>query len=140
MRNQWRMFLADTIAMVSFSTTLCMLIEVFVAGMSLGQSLTARVAAVPVNLLTGRAYGLYRDWLFGFLHIGNDYRTRTVIGDTVAFITFQLPLYALVLSLARATLGQMAVSGAMMTVIFAITGRPYGLFLDFCRKRLASML
>jgi hypothetical protein len=52
---RWKLFLADTLSMTVFSTVLCMSIEIGLAGLTFGQSLTARFAAVPTNLLTGRA-------------------------------------------------------------------------------------
>jgi hypothetical protein len=31
--------------------------------MTLGQSFRSRMTAIPVNLLTARPYGIYRDWV-----------------------------------------------------------------------------
>jgi hypothetical protein len=136
---RWKMFLADTLSMTVFSAALCMTIEVFLAGLTLGQSLTARLAAVPTNLLTGRAYGIYRDWLFRFSRLREDSWLQAAVVDTVAFLTFQVPLYGIVLMIAGASLSQMAVSAASMTLIFALAGRPYGIFLNACRKWILSL-
>jgi hypothetical protein len=136
---RWKMFLADTLSMTVFSAVLCMTIEVFLAGLTLGQSLTARLAAVPTNLLTGRAYGIYRDWLFRFSRLREDSWLQAAVVDTVAFLTFQVPLYGIVLMIAGASLSQMAVSAASMTLIFALAGRPYGIFLNACRKWILSL-
>ena len=137
--SRWRMFLADTLSMTVFSAVLCMAIEIFLSGLTFGQSLTARLAAVPTNLLTGRAYGLYRDWLFRFARLSEDSWIQSAIVDTVAFLSFQVPLYGVVLMIAGATMKQIAVSAASMTLIFALAGRPYGLFLQLCRKWILSL-
>lgn len=134
MIRSWKMLLADTVAMILFSTVMCMMIEVFAAGMTIMQSMIARVAAVPTNLLTGRLYGCYRDMLFRRFDLKKNSLVQTALGDTVAFISFQLPLYVLVLLLAHASVNQIIISATMMTLIFAIAGRPYGIFMDYCRK------
>lgn len=136
---RWKMFLADTLSMTVFSAVLCMTIEVFLAGLTFGQSLTARLAAVPTNLLTGRAYGIYRDWLFRFSRLREDSWLQAAAVDTVAFLTFQVPLYGIVLMIAGASLSQMVVSAASMTLIFALAGRPYGIFLNACRRWILSL-
>ena len=138
--SRWRMFLADTLSMTVFSAVLCMTIEVFLAGLTFGQSLTARLAAIPTNLLTGRAYGIYRDWLFRFSRLREDSWVQAAVVDTVAFLSFQVPLYGIVLMIAGASLRQMVVSAASMTLIFALAGRPYGIFLQACRKWILSFL
>lgn len=128
------MMFADITAMTIFSFVLCMFIEVFIAGLTVFQSLQARGAAIPVNLLTGRPYGCFRDWLFRRLGIDIKTPLKAVMGDTLAFVLFQVPLYVLVLLFAGATWKQIFVSSAFMTAIFSLAGRPYGLFLDLCRN------
>lgn len=132
-RDRLVMMAADIIAMTIFSFVLCLFIEVFIAGLSILQSLQARAAAIPVNLLTGRPYGCFRDWLFRRLRIERKTPLRAVIGDTLAFVVFQVPLYVLVLLFAGATWKQIFISSLFMTTIFSLAGRPYGLFLDLCR-------
>jgi hypothetical protein len=132
------MFLADTLSMTIFSAVLCMTIEVFLAGLTFGQSLTARLAAVPTNLLTGRAYGIYRDCLFRFSRLRADSWIQAAVVDTIAFLSFQVPLYGVVLWIAGASFKQMIVSATSMTLIFALAGRPYGIFLQACRRWILS--
>ena len=134
------LLVADIFAMIAFSTALCMGIELFLAGMTLAQSVSARIAAVPVNLLTGRPYGWFRDWLFRLLRIDRSNRWRVVMGDTLAFVAFQVPLYVVVLLMADASWRQIAVSTASITVLFTLAGRPYGAFMDFCRRVFAGAL
>jgi hypothetical protein len=139
MNSRWRMFLADTLSMTIFSAVLCMTIEIFLAGLTFGQSLTARIAAIPTNLLTGRAYGIYRDWLFRYTNLNEDSWVQAAIVDTIAFLSFQVPLYGIVLWIAGASLKQMLVSATSMTLIFALAGRPYGIFLQACRRWILSL-
>ena len=138
MNRSWKMLVADTLAMILFSTVMCMSIEVFVAGMTITQSLIARAAAVPTNLLTGRPYGCYRDILFSRFNLDGNSFLQNALGDTVAFVSFQLPLYAFVLLMAHASLHQIIISGGMMTLVFAVAGRPYGVFMGYCRRLILS--
>lgn len=133
-RNRIIMAVADIAAMIIFSTALCMMIEVFIAKLTVSQSLQARMAAIPVNLVTGRPYGWFRDKLFAFLEIDQSRPLKMIFGDTLAFVILQVPLYVIVLLFAGATWRQIAVSSVFMTLIFSLAGRPYGIFLDWCRS------
>jgi len=139
-RQRIGLIAADITAMIIFSTALCMVIEVFIAGLTIFQSLQARAAAVPVNLVTGRPYGWFRDRLFLFLKIDRSRRLMMIFGDTLAFVVFQVPLYVLVLLLAGATWHQIAISSTFMSLTFSLAGRPYGIFLDFCRNLAGKFL
>jgi hypothetical protein len=127
-------FLADTFALIVFSTVAGAFVEFLIAGLSASQVLQARLVAVPVILLTARPYGLYRDWLFRAFRARAGGPLRAALIDILAFVSFQVPVYALNLALAGATLGQIAASVASAVVILLISGRPYGLFLDWCRR------
>ena len=131
-----RRIAADVFAMVTFSTALGMLIEIGIAELTLLQSLRARLLAIPVNLTTGRPYGVFRDWWFRRLGITGSRRVQTALADMTAFVLFQIPLYAGVLALSGAAPMQIAIACASMSAIFAGSGRPYGLYLDACRRAL----
>ena len=126
--------MADITAMMIFSTALCMMIEIFIARLTFFQSVQARIAAIPVNLITGRPYGWFRDRLFLFFDIDRSSPWKMVLGDTLAFVLFQVPLYVIVLLAAGATWRQIALSTGFMSLTFSLAGRPYGVFLDFCRR------
>ncbi|MDO9514992.1 MAG: L-alanine exporter AlaE [Syntrophales bacterium] len=139
-RERLGLIAADITAMIIFSTVLCMLIEIFIAGLTVFQSLQARAAAVPVNLVTGRPYGWFRDRLFVILRIDRSNRLMMIFGDTLAFVVFQVPLYVVVLLFAGATWSQITVSSLFMSLAFMVTGRPYGIFLDLCRNMAGKFL
>jgi len=132
-----RRVLADILTMVLFSTVIGMTIELAIAGLTIVQSVQARFMAVPVNMITGRPYGIYRDWLFSKTKIAPDQQVLRAIGDTVAFVSFQIPLYAMVLVISGATLSQVILAGASMSIVFLFSGRPYGMCLDWMRDLFA---
>ena len=58
--------------------------------------------------------------------------------DVAAFMTFQVPVYAAILALAGASAAQAAAALSSATVLMLVLSRPFGVFLDACR-RLAGM-
>jgi hypothetical protein len=132
--QEMRRYLADTFAMVMFSTIVGALVEVVIAGLTLEQSARIRLAAIPVMLFTGRPYGIYRNWLFRLFGNKNASRLKATVIDTVANTTFQVPLYCCLLALNGASIGQMVTAVGSITIIAILSGRPYGVFLVWCRK------
>ncbi|WP_152979700.1 L-alanine exporter AlaE [Mesorhizobium sp. 1M-11] len=128
-----RRYFADTFAQIVFSTIVGAFVEIFVARLSLGQSASVRLAAIPVILFVGRPYGLYRDWLFR-LTAGNSSQLKATAVDTFANVTFQIPIYCALLAINGATVSQIVSAASSILVISALSGRPYGLFLVWCRK------
>jgi hypothetical protein len=129
-----RRYLADTFAMVIFSTIVGAFVEVVVAGLTLEQSARIRLAAVPVMLLAGRPYGVYRDWLFRVLGKMNSGPFKAAVLDTFANVTFQVPVYSCLLALNGASVSQILTAVSSIILIIILSGRPYGLFLVWFRR------
>ena len=83
--------------MVVFSFVVGMLIEIFVSGMSFERSLASRVVSIPVNIAIAYPYGLYRDFIIktGAKFVKS--KLTKQFGDTFAYVSFQSPVYALIL-------------------------------------------
>jgi hypothetical protein len=128
-----RRFLSDTFAMIVFSTVFGMAIEILVSGMTLGQSMQSRATAVPANLITARPYGMFRDWVFRTMDADEGSELRKGVADIFAFVLFQIPLYASILWSTGANAHQIVTACGTVTILSVFMGRPYGLFLDFCR-------
>lgn len=127
-------FLADTFAMVLFSLIVGGFVELVITGLTLEQTIKIRVTAIPISLIIGWPYGLYRDWIFKTITSKNKTALQTFLLDTFANLTFQIPLYILILLLNGATLVQVFTAASSILIIVSISGRPYGIFLNFCRK------
>lgn len=125
-------FLVDTVATVAFFTVLATFSELVIVGMEPSQVLFARTVMVPVMVLTARPYGLWRDMIL------RRAPTRRPIGrvvvDTVAFLTFQVPVYVVTLIFAGATMNEIALATASATAFMLVVGRPFGVFLDAIRR------
>jgi L-alanine exporter len=130
--------MADTTALILFSTVGGLFTEIVVAGLSVEQSVQARLTSIPVILVTALPYGIYRDYVVHMFDASGATRLRKLLADTAALITFQLPLYWAILLFAGASVGQIAAASVTAVVILAVAGRPYGLLLDLCRRVLAG--
>ena len=134
MRDKFKSYIVDAVALMLFSTALGAFAEIAISGMSLRQSMAVRLSAAPISLLVGRPYGLYRDRLFTWFQATEDARWKAAAVDTLASVTFQMPLYILLLWFAGARLDQMGYAVATVLLLNLISGRPYGLFLLWCRR------
>ncbi|PRE45474.1 L-alanine exporter AlaE [Burkholderia multivorans] len=123
-----RRFLADTCAMVVFSIAVGAFVELVITGLIVTQTIRIRAAAVPVSLLVGRPYGMYRDWIFRRLGTSDKTPLKAILLDTFVNVTFQIPLYALILAFNGATLVQIVTAVGSILVIAGLSGRPYGIF------------
>ena len=128
-----RRLFADTFAMVIFSTVVGMIIEVFVSGITLNQSVQARLTAIPVNLIIARPYGIFRDWIIKITHANEGGQIKKAIVDIISFVIFQVPIYSTILLTTGASVHKIVIAAGMLTIVSAFVGRPYGIFLDFSR-------
>ncbi|GLK88869.1 L-alanine exporter AlaE [Pseudomonas turukhanskensis] len=130
-RHRWRSFAADTLALLLFFTLTGVLNEHFVAGLALDQVLHARLLGALLMVVCGRPYGLWRDWLLGF---ANSRRRSQILWDSLALVSFQVPIYAAILLISGAS-GEELLRGVLgVTVIMLALGRPYGAFLNVVRR------
>lgn len=131
-----RRLIADTTAMIIFSTLLGAFVEIIVTGLEPLQSLRIRLAAIPLMLISGRPYGIYRDWLFCRVRGARNPAIESILIDSFANATFQVPLYLGLLASGGATPNQMLVASVSILIMASVSGRPYGMFLNCCRRLL----
>lgn len=125
-------FIVDTVATVVFFTVIATLTELFIAGMEPGEVLVTRLIMIPMMVLTGRPYGLWRDWVFDKLS-PNALWYRVII-DCLAFLSFQVPIYVVTLLIAGADTGEVVTLVVSASIIMLVISRPFGLFLDGVRR------
>lgn len=134
MRLPSRQFIADTFALVSFAFAFGLFVEVVVSGLTLEQGLRSRLIALPLNIIVARPYGRYRDWLFCVAKTERRGRIARSATDIGSFMTFMIPQYAIVLWWVEADAPQILVACLSVLAISTAIGRPYGLYLVFCRN------
>lgn len=124
-------FIADTVALILFFTTTGIINERVIAGMTWEQVLHARLLGAALMIPVARPYGIWRDWLMR--RAGPDRMSR-LLWDSAALVSFQVPIYALIVAFSGAS-GSGLVRGTLgAAVMMLCLGRPYGAFLNWVRK------
>ena len=126
-----RTFVADTAALIVFFTVTGIFNERFLAGMSWDQVLHARLIGAALMVPVGRPYGVWRDWV---LQRASPSRASWFLWDSVALVSFQVPIYLAIIAVSGAS-GQGLLQGGLgATAIMLVCGRPYGAFLVWVRS------
>lgn len=125
---------ADTFAMVVYCSIVNMLIEVFLSGMTFEQSLSSRLVAIPVNIIIAWPYGLYRDAIMRQARRLTPGGWMKNLADVLAYVSFQSPVYVVILLVVGANGQQIAAAVSSNIVISMMMGAVYGYFLDYCRR------
>jgi hypothetical protein len=132
MSSNRRLAVVDTTATIVFFTCVAAATELLIAGMTPREVLVTRLVMVPVMILTGRPYGLWRDQIFAC--ISPQGALGRAICDIGAFLSFQVPVYAATLLIAGADGTEMVTAIGSAVVFMVILSRPFGLFLDAARR------
>ncbi|AVJ31060.1 L-alanine exporter AlaE [Achromobacter spanius] len=126
-----RSYVADTVALILFFTTTGIINERWIAGMTWEQVLHARLIGGALMIPVGRPYGLWRDWV---MRRAKDTRVSRLLWDSVALMSFQVPIYAAIIAISGAS-GDGLVRGVLgAAVMMLVLGRPYGAFLNGLRR------
>ena len=132
-----RLWLADTLALISFTMLTGMFIEIALVGMTVQQSLQSRLLCQPINILTGRLYGIYRDKLICQAEQRVGGKVANMIGDIVAYISFQLPLYIVILFTVGVDINNIINAALTQSIALLVLGTPYGYWLTKVRRLIA---
>ncbi len=126
---RWRSAVADTFALVVYCFVIGMAIEVVISGMTFRQSLSSRLLSIPVNILIAWPYGMYRDAFIRFAqrHAGQRFWARN-LADLLAYVSFQSPVYAMILWSVGADFEQMISAVASNAVVSMVMGVPTAIF------------
>lgn len=124
-------YVADTVALIIFFTTTGIINERFIAGMTWEQVINARLIGGVLMVPVGRPYGLWRDWMMSH---AKDNRTSRLLWDSLALMSFQVPIYAAIIAFSGAS-GAGLLKGVLgAAVMMIVLGRPYGAFLNLVRR------
>ncbi|EJD1980237.1 L-alanine exporter AlaE [Salmonella enterica] len=133
-QSRLRHAVADTFAMVVYCSVVNMLIEIFLSGMSFEQSLSSRLVAIPVNILIAWPYGVYRDLIMRVARKASPAGWAKNLADVLAYVTFQSPVYIIILLTVGAGWHQVVAAVSSNIVVSMLMGAVYGYFLDYCRR------
>lgn len=133
-----RNWLADTIALITFTVVTGMFVELAIVGMTLKQSLLSRLMCQPLNLTLGRFYGMYRDFVIAKIGGKNKTRLKETLGDIFSYLTFQLPPYIGILVVIGMDMESIITASVSQTIALVVLGAPYGQWLGFVRKKMLA--
>lgn len=125
---------ADIVAMVVYCFVTGMITEIFISGMSFDRSLSSRLFAIPVNVVIAWPYGMWRDALLAKARQASPASWLRSLADVIAYVSFQSPVYALILLSIGASLQQIIAAVSANLLASMLLGGVYGYFLDFCRR------
>lgn len=128
-RSAWA-YVADTLALILFFTTTGIINERFIAGMTWEQVFHARVIGGFLMIPIGRPYEMWRGWMMSH---AKENRLSQLLWDSLALMSFQVPIYAAIISFSGAS-GDGLIRGVLgAAVMMIMLGRPYGAFLNWIR-------
>ncbi|MDO8628834.1 MAG: L-alanine exporter AlaE [Nanoarchaeota archaeon] len=134
--SRFKLFAVDTVVGLSFNLVVGAAIDKCIAGLTWEQCAEARGISSLMTLVLGGAYGCYRDWFVGVCGV-NEQSSRMirVVTDVGAFSSFNSPLAAGILVAVGADASQIVRTVVTVNVISPVLGRPYGMYLQWARKK-----
>ncbi|AJR05324.1 L-alanine exporter AlaE [Photobacterium gaetbulicola] len=130
-------FAADVFALNTFCYFISIPIELGFAQMSLATHLSARFIGLFIITATARPFGIWRDWIFKKCRLTNNNKgVIPYLVDTFAYLSFEMPLYLINLSISGATPEQMLKSVLIFCLIAGVVGRPYGIYRIYIREKI----
>lgn len=126
-----RSSIADTLALIVFFTATGIINERWIVGMTWEQVFHARLLGGALMVPVGRPYGMWRDWV---MRHAKDTRVSRLLWDSLALMSFQVPIYAVIIAVSGAS-GDGLIRGVVgAAVMMLVLGRPYGAFLNAVRR------
>ena len=109
--------------------------EYFVGGMSPEEVVKSRLLAAAYHSVMMRPFGKFRQWYADKWEAdAKSSAMKKLLVDTSATVIIQIPVYSAILYSAGASLDETAKALPAGIAIGALTGRPFGYFLDKWRK------
>ena len=125
-QSRLRHAVADTFAMVVYCSVVNMLIEIFLSGMSFEQSLSSRLVAIPGDSMIAWPYCRYRDAGMRLARRISPAGWVKNLADVLAYVTFQSPVYVVILLTVGADWHQIAAAVSSNIVVSMLMGAVYG--------------
>ena len=127
-------FLVDTLALNIFIVLVAVIVEMVLSGISWSIFWRGRLVMILPNIITVEPYNLTRRWIGKKLTFRSQ-SAKQIVRDTAVFVLFRVPLIFLVLLFLGTPMTKVLTACAAATLVSGFTGRPYGVFLDWMRKR-----
>ncbi len=138
--SKGKIALADTIGNVSYPLIVASAID-YASGLNLAGIVTARASSIPLNAVTGRPYGWWREQAYKLTGTKESSgKVRKTLTDLLAFNTFQVPLYASLVAFGslvsegQVDWNKVKHGATYLAEVSPFIGPTMGLYMDFIRK------
>jgi hypothetical protein len=138
--NQTLKYIVDTSASLIYSNIIFTPIELYTTDFNYQEVFDTRLKMSLIGLFISRPYGIFRDyWSKKIWKLNkNSSQLKRYLSDVSANITYYGGIYTLIGVSTGRDLEEIAMAFGTATLTTAITGRPYGMFIDYCRKRVSK--
>lgn len=134
--GSFKAYFVDTSARILWYVPVLGLWEKFIVGMDNSEVFISRTAAIAWNFGIGRLHGKTREWLSHLTHItAQSPSYQKLILDTLTGLIVTIVSYTASLALSGASLEEAKIALPFALIFGLTTGRPYGRFLDWYRKK-----
>lgn len=131
---------ADTLGNVTYPLIVGGLID-YASGLNLLGIVTSRVSGIPLNVVSGRPYGWWREQTYKITNTKESSgKIRKTLTDLLAFNTFQVPLYAGLVALGslvsegHVDWNKVGHGASYLAEISPLIGPTMGIYMDSLRK------
>jgi hypothetical protein len=134
--GSFKAYWVDTSARILWYVPILGLWEKLIVGMDNSEVFISRTAAVAWNLGIGRLHGKIREWLSALTGITiQSPRYKKFFLDTLTGLIVTSISYTASLALSGASLEEAKIALPFALIFGLATGRPYGRYLDWYRKK-----
>ncbi len=130
----------DIFSNITYTTVVGGLMDYF-SGLPLNGIVAARITSLGTNALTSAPYGMYTEFVYRITRTPEQAsRTRKWVIDTLAFATFQVPVYSAVVGVGsfvsegRVDFEKVKHGAEYLTLVSPLIGPTLGMYMNLCRK------
>lgn len=125
----------DVLALNIFITCVAYFVEIVFSGISWDIFWRGRLMMIIPNTLVVVPYNQTRVWIGKRLGVWKSEIRHRILRDTLVFIMYRVPLILIVLLYLGATKEKIISACGFATLVSGFTGWPFGVFLDWMRKK-----
>jgi len=135
--DQGKKYLVDTASALIYSNAVFTPIELLTTGGNLDEVSETRLKMGLVALVISRPYGAFRNfWSQKVWKVDKESsKIKKYVSDVTANLFYYGGIYTIISLSTRRDLKEIGVALACASITTAVTGRPYGVFMDYCRKK-----
>ncbi|MCR4327552.1 MAG: L-alanine exporter AlaE [Nanoarchaeota archaeon] len=135
--DQGKKYLVDTTSSLIYSNAVFTPIELLTTGGNLEEVSETRLKMSLIALAISRPYGAFRNfWSQKVWKVDKESsKLKKYASDVTANLSYYGGIYTIMALSSGRDLKEIGTALACASITTAVTGRPYGMFMDYCRKK-----